>query len=158
MKLTRLGFNLVVLIWLLPIIGYDIYGNTANTGATSDMFYYKTMFDGLIAAYACFLLVRGGSTMTKAEAEARVADKTDAVVDFQNLGSIEFAYALLLAGYAVLNWWTLHMINRDSQGFISIATLIWSFLSLAVAIVALLQFYHLKKGDIVQVSHKIVAG
>lgn len=157
MKLTRMGFNVIVLIWLVPIIIYDVIGNTVSGGVMSDMFYYKTMFDGLLAAYALYLTSQGGHTMSRAQAAARVADAADAVVDFQNIGGLEFIYAFMLVIYAVFNWWTLHGINKSSQGVESIVSLIWSFLSLGVAILAAIQFYHLKKGEIVQVSKKLVA-
>lgn len=157
MKLTRLGFNVLVLCWIAPIIFYDVIGNTLSIGMMSDLFYYKAMFDGLLAAYAAYLASQGGSTMSREQAAKRVADAADAVVDFKNLSSAEYLYAAALCVYALFNWWSLHGINKASTGIESLVSLIWSFVSIIVSLLAAVQFYHLKSGAIVQVTNKLVA-
>ena len=156
MHLTRLGFNLFVVAYLAPLVFMDIAGNTLSTGAASDFFYYKSMFDGVLIAYALYEAFAKGATASVSAAKARVADAQDDVVNFGQIHSIEWSYCLLLSVYAAVNWYFLHGINKESTGFISIATLVWSFVSLAVCILAAMQFYNLKSGKIVELRKQIL--
>ena len=152
MKLTRTGFNLLVVAWLIPIVALDIISNTTLTGDVSDIYYYKTMADGLLIAYALFQAFGRGQTVTK-----HTAQNDDTVASFEKIAAWEYVYCLLLAVYAAVNWFGLHMINKESTGLTSIGSLIWSFVSLAVLLLSLIQFWHLKSGAIVQVKKRIVA-
>jgi len=154
--LTRFGFNALVLTWLIPAILMDIVGNTISVGTTSDLYYYKAMFDALLGTYAVWQLLRGGQTMSRQEAARKKNDPRDSVVSFDNLGAIEYIYCAVLVLLAATSWWFHHDINKNSEGLISIATLVWSWLDIAVVIVAAIQFWHLKSGAIVSVSHKFV--
>jgi hypothetical protein len=155
MHLTRTGYNVLVIIWLAPLVVLDFIGNTLTTGSQSDMFYYKTMVDGLLIAYALYQCFRP-ATGSASTVHARIADTHDEVVGFEKLGAAEYLYCAILTLYAAGNWYFMHMINRESTGIVSIATLAWSFLSLAIALLSAVQFYHLKSGAIVELKHRIV--
>lgn len=155
MKLSRFGFNLVVLIYLAPLVAMDFIGNTLNTGLVSEMYYYKTMVDGCLVAYALWEMFTDQGTTSVAAARARAQSPNDTVVSFEKLSSWEYIYAAFLCVYAAANWYELHMINKESTGLVSIATLAWSFFSLAVAILAAVQFWRIKSGAIVELSHKV---
>lgn len=156
MKLTRFGFNILVFFWLLPLVLIDIIGNTINTGTTSEFYYYKAMFDGLLIAYALYELFTDSGTANVQTAKARQDKQEDTVVSFGQIAAFEYVYCLFLAAYAVVNWWSLHMINKEATGVASMASLVWSFVSLAVALLAALQFWRLKSGQLVELTHKVV--
>jgi hypothetical protein len=155
--LTRFGFNSIVLVWLVPALIMSIYGNTVSTGVASDIYYWMTGIDAGLILYALFQLFRSDDTMSVKEAARRKNDSHDEVVSFENLGSIEYIYCAVLVILAVGSWWFHHSINKDSTGILSIATLIWSWLDLLIAVVSAFQFYRLKSGAIVEVSKKLVA-
>jgi hypothetical protein len=155
MHLTRMGFNALVIVWLAPLVMLDFVGNTISTGFWSDVFFYKMLADGLLVGYA-FWECSHGQTTSLANAKARVADRHDDVVSFENIGAIEYVYCVVLCVYAIANFVVLHGMNKESTGLESIATLAWSFVSLAVAILAAVQFWHLKSGKIVELTHKVV--
>lgn len=156
MHLTRTGYNALVAIWLAPLILLDFYGNTVSVGVQSDYFYYKTMVDGLLLAYACYQMFFATATASAATAQARTNDHRDDVVSFERLGAAEYLYCALLVVYAGVNWYAMHEINKSSVGFASIASLVWSIVSVAVAILSAVQFYHLKSGAIVELKHRVV--
>ena len=155
MKLTRFGFNTLVLVWLLPALLMDIVGNSTSTGAMSNFYYFKAMFDALLSAYAVWQLFRP-ETMTRAEAARKQNDRTDTVVSFDDLGALEYVYCAVLVVLALGSWWFHHDINTNTTGFISIVSLVWSWLDIAVVIMAGVQFWHLKSGAIVSVSRRFV--
>ena len=157
MHLTRAGYNMLVAVWLFPLILCDFWGNTAATGAESDYFYYKMMADGMLLAYAIFQMVGRPATASRATATSRTQDHTDEVVGFENLGAAEYIYCAILVIYAGVNWYGLHAINKEATGIVSIITMLWSFVSLGVGLLSAIQFYHLKSGKIVQLKQKIVA-
>ena len=155
MHLTRFGFNTAVLIWLLPLVGIDLNGNTNAIGAESDYFYYKFLLDGLLCLWAGWQLFRP-QTATKAQAQARAADKSDEVVSFDNISAFEYMYCALLALYAAANFFYLHSVNKSATGAMSMGSLVWSILSLVICILACVQFWHLKSGAIVELKKKVV--
>jgi hypothetical protein len=154
--MTRFGFNLLVMIYLAPLVLMDIVGNTISTGTASDFFYYKSMFDGLLIAYAAYELWSDNGTASHSVAKRRAEDHDDQVVSFEKIASIEYIYCIFLAVYALGNWYTLHEINANSTGVESIGSLVWSFVSIAVAILSGIQFYRLKSGALVELKHKIM--
>ena len=156
MHLTRFGFNTLVLFYLAPLVLIDIAGNTFSTGATSDFYYYKSMFDGLLVAYCCWQLFGAKQTAHIDTARNRTFDKNDEVVGFENIGAIEHIYCGTLCLYAALNWYFMHSLNAAATGVVSIGTLVWSFLSIAIAILSAIQFYHLKSGAIVELKKKVL--
>lgn len=153
MKITRFGFSLLVLIWLVPVALIDIYGNTVNTGQTAQLYYFATLFDGLLGAYAAFQLFRP-ETADRGWAQNRVNDPSDTVVEFVNPSAIEWIYCAILAVYALVNFYADYRMNTEATGLASIASMLWSYVSIAVAIVSGIQFYHLKSGSIVELKHK----
>ena len=155
MSLTRTGFNTLVLVWLIPALLMDIVGNTTATGSMSDFYYFKAMADALLSAYAFWQLFRG-ETMTRTEAARKANDSSDSVITFDNLGAVEYIYCAVLVILALGSFWFHHDINKNSTGALSIASLIWSWLDLAVAALAGIQFWRLKSGAIVSVSRKLV--
>jgi hypothetical protein len=155
MHLTRAGFNLAVVIWLLPLVLVDFIGNTTSTGMWSDIYYFKCIFDGLLVAYALYQMFLPATANIK-EARARVQNRSDDVVEFENLGAIEYIYCGSLCLYAAGNWFFLHQINITSTGLLSIMTLAWSILSVVVAIVSAVQFWHLKSGSIVELKKRVI--
>lgn len=163
MHLTRTGYNVLVAVWLAPLILADFIGNTLYSGPSgsygarmSDYFYYKMMADGLLMAYAVWTIVSAAPTASLSNAKARQNDRADEVVGFESLGAWEYIYCLLLVIYGGVNWYSLHTLNQQASGLISVATALWSFVSIAVAILSAVQFYHLKSGVIVELKHKIV--
>jgi hypothetical protein len=58
-----------VVVYLLPLLLIDIASNTMLTGAESDYFYYKTMFDGLLIAYAIYSLFTDKGTASRSVAQ-----------------------------------------------------------------------------------------
>jgi hypothetical protein len=156
MKLTHSGYNIIVAIWLAPMILFDFVANTIYTGRESEVYYFKTMLDGLLLLYALYQAFTS-DTASVATAKAREASHTDSVVSFEKVGALEYIYCAILVIYAAGNWWSLFQMNSNSTGLISIATLVWSFLSLIVGLLSAVQFAHLKSGAIVQLQHKIVA-
>ena len=155
MHLTRFGFNVLVAIYLLPLILVDFIGNMMSTGATSDYYYYKCIFDGLLFAYACWQMF-SGETAHVNTAKTRKLDTADEVIGFENIGAMEYIYCALLSIYGAVNWFFLHQINANATGAVSILTLVWSILSIAVTILAAVQFYHLKSGAIVELKKRVV--
>lgn len=155
MHLTRTGFNLVVAVWLLPLVIVDFIGNTMSTGMQSDIYYYKCIFDGLLMAYAVWQMFRPATSHVN-DAKARVANRADDVVEFENLGAIEYVYCAALSLYAAGNWWFLHGVNANATGLLSIVTLVWSILSVVVCILSAVQFYHLKSGTIVELKKRVI--
>lgn len=156
MHLTRTGYNILVAIWLGPMVLMDLWGNTVETGAQSDYFYYKMMADGLLIAYAVWTVFSAAETTSRSRAQDREEAHDDTVVGFESLGAWEYIYCALLTVYAGVCWYGLHQINKDSTGIESMLSAIWSFVSIAVAILSAVQFYHLKSGALVQLKHKIV--
>lgn len=155
MILTRFGFNVVVLVWLVPMLAIDVYGNTTTTGISSELYYYAAIFHGLLALFAGYQLTRKSELMTEAKAKSKVADPEDAVVSFKHLGAGEFVYCGVLAVSALVAWWCHHALNKDSTGAMSVVSLLWSWLDILIAGLAGFQFHKLKSGAIVQVAHKI---
>lgn len=156
MHLTRTGYNFFVAIWLAPLILFDFVGNSISTGTASDFYYYKFMADCLILAYALWQMFGRAATTSASNAQARANDHSDEVIGFEKLGAAEYLYCAILVVYAAANWFQLHLINKESTGAISVATLVWSFVSLLVAVLSAIQFYHLKSGVIVELKHKVV--
>lgn len=156
MKLTRYGFNLMVVVWLVPVVILDMVSNASTSGDASEVYFVKTLIDGLLIAFAVFMAFLSGKTATKANAELEVKDTSNNITSFENVASWEYIYCGVLVVYALINAWGLHAINRDSTGIVAFLSLIWTFASLAVAIFAAIQFYHLKSGDIVRLKKKIV--
>lgn len=155
MHLTRAGYNGLVIIWLIPIIFADLFGNTVNTGVTSDLYYYKFMADCLLAMYALYQCFRG-QTASLETARARVSDHKDDVMSFENIGAAEYIYCAVLVVYAAFNWYELHSLNTASTGTMSLLTLVWSFVSLAVIILSAVQFWNLKSGKIVALKKSVL--
>ena len=157
MHLTRLGFNLLVAAYLAPLVLIDFIGNTTSTEAMSDFYYAKAILDGVLMAYAIYqAFFTEHSTASVGLAQARKSDSRDDVVDFAQIGAVEYVYCLVLSAYAAVNWYFLHDINKHSTGFVSVATLIWSFLSFVVCALAFIQFYNLKSGKIVELRKRIL--
>lgn len=155
MHLTRFGFNSLVLVYLVPLLLIDFVGNTVFTGSESEYFYYKSLLDGCLVAYAIYQLTRP-ATATRSTAQQRIDDHNDDVVTFDNLGKLEYIYCIFLSAYSAVNWFFLHELNKLSTGITSTATLVWSILSIAVALLAAVQFYHLKSGSIVELKKRII--
>lgn len=156
MHLTRMGFNLLVVVYLAPMALIDFIGNSTVEGAMSDYYYYKFILDSLLVAYAIYQAFFSGTTSHIDTAKARVSDHADEVVSFEKIGSIEYIYCALLSIYAAANWYFMHDINKNSTGLLSMATLIWSFLSIAIVIISVIQFYHLKSGKIVELKKRVM--
>jgi hypothetical protein len=155
MNLTRFGFNVLVTIYLAPLLLIDLIGNMLFTDTQSDYFYYKAILDGCLMAYALYQLNKP-PTASVAKAKMAVADDTNNIASFEDLGAIEYIYCLLLSAYAAVNWWFLHDLNKHSTGLVSLGTLIWSVLSIAITVLAAVQFYRLKSGAIVELKKKVL--
>lgn len=156
MHLTKFGFNSLVIVWLIPALLMDVLGNTTATGAESDLFYWKSIFDALLCAYAVWQIFGGEELHTVSDARRRVNDHRDEVVSFENLGALEYIYCGVLVLVALVSWWFHHQVNLNSTGLISIASLVWSWLDIAVAIVSGIQFWKIKSGAVVSLTKRLV--
>jgi hypothetical protein len=154
MHINRFGFNLVAAIYLAPLIIIDIVCNGIYEGAQSDFYFFKAGLDGILIAIAVYYLFQA-PTASVANARAKVNDRNDEIVSTAAIGAIEWIYCLILCLYSIANFIWLHAINRSVTGFLAPCTLIWSFLSIAVAALAALHFYHLKSGAIVELQKRI---
>ena len=134
--MTRFGFNVMVVVYLIPLLLIDIAGNTISTGSTSEMYLWKTIFDAALVCYAIYELFTDSGTTSASAASRRVDNHTDTVIGFEKIAGIEYVYCLFLAVYAAINAYLLHGINHDSAGITSIASLIWFVLSLGVTVLA----------------------
>jgi hypothetical protein len=153
--LTRKGFNIAVLVYLAPLIIADLVGNTISTGIESDIFYWKMMLDGLLAGFSVLMMFKG-STASTSHAAALKADTGSSVIGFEDLPTYEWIYCFLLGIYAAVNWYLLHGLNKESTGFTSIATLLWSFASLGITLLAFHQFWNIKSGKLRELSHELL--
>jgi hypothetical protein len=147
--LTRFGFNLLVAVYLAPLIVLQIFANSEATGGTSDMHYYAALATALLLGYAVWGLLADKGTMSR-----RHVDQIDGEASAANLGSADHVYCVILALFAVVKWYVLFQANRDMTGLPSIATLVWSFMSLIVLILALVQFWNMKSGRLVKLTRK----
>ena len=156
MHLTRFGFNIAVVIWLVPIVGADFYGNGIYTDWQSDIYFWKAIIDLALVGYALYVAFNGAQTATVATAQAKVSDRNDDVVDFAQIHAFEYIYCAVLALYAIGNFISLHAINKSATGPLAVVTLVWSFVSLLVFVLAALQFYRLKSGALVELKKKVL--
>jgi hypothetical protein len=141
---TRFGFNLLVAVYLAPLIVLQILANSEATGGESDMHYYAALATALLLGYAVWGLLTDKGTMSH-----RQVDQIGGEVSAANLRSADHVYCVILALFGVVNWYVLYQANRDMTGLPSIATLVWSFMSLIVLILALLQFWNMRSGRLV---------
>jgi hypothetical protein len=155
MHLSRFGFSLLVSLWLIPMVILDFVGNTTSTGNQSDIYFIKAIFDGILLAYAIWQLKRP-ATVNIRVAQQRKDDRHDDVVDFSDLGAMEYIYCALLVVYSIANTFFFHDVNKHSTGIISIVSLVWTLLSVIILIAAAVQFYHLKQGSIVELRKKVL--
>lgn len=157
MTLTRTGYYTIVMAWLAPIVLFDVIANTILTGRDSEYFYYKTMADGILMAYALWQMFGRAATVSAKTAAVRTADVNDSVIGLDKLGSWEWISCLILVVYALINWYSLKEINTHSTGIVSTATLVWSMVSIVVAGLSAIQFYQVKSGAIGKLTHQLVA-
>jgi hypothetical protein len=147
--LTRFGFNLLVAIYLAPILMLQILANSEATGGESDMHYYAALATALLLGYAVWGLLTDKGTTSHRQLDQIAGDASVA-----NFGSADHVYCVILALFAVVKWYVLYHANRDITGLPSIATLVWSFMSLIVLILALVQFWSMKSGRLVKLTRK----
>jgi len=147
--LTRFGFNLLAAVYLAPLIVLQILANSQATGGESDRHYYAALATALLLGYAVWGLLTDKGTMSH-----RQVDQIDGEASAANLGSADHVYCVILALFAAVNWYVLCQANRDTTGWPSIATLVWSFMSLIVPILALVQFWNMKPGRLVKLTRK----
>ena len=145
--LTRFGFNLLVAVYLAPLIVLQLLANSEATGGESDIHYYAALATALLLGYAVWSLLTDKGTMPH-----RQVDQIDGEASAANLA--DHVYCVVLALFAVVNWYVLYQANRDMTGLPSIATLVWSFMSLIVLILALVQFWNMKSGRLVKFTRK----
>jgi len=153
--LTRFGFNVLVLAYLIPLLAITIVGNSSETGLMSDVFYYATMGVGGLILFAGYELFHG-DTASVVTAKSRLQDHKDEVIGFENVAAYEYIYCGILTSIAAGCWYWLHSINLNSTGILSLASLIWSFMSLVVAVLSAIQFWRLKSGSIVELKRKVL--
>jgi len=147
--LTRFGFNLLVAVYLSPLVVLQILANSEATGGESDMHYYAALATALLLGYAVWGLLADRSTTWH-----RQVDQIDGEASASNLGAADHVYCVILALFAVVKWYVLYQANRDMTGLPSIATLVWSFMSLIVLILALVQLWNMKTGRLVKLTRK----
>ena len=84
----------------------------------------------------------------------RQADRIDGEASAAYLGAADHVYCAVLALFAVVKWYALYKANRDMTGLPSIVTLLWSFMSIIVLILALVQFWNMKSARPVKLTRK----
>ena len=156
MHLTRTGWHAVASLYLIPLVFIGIIGNSTATGAESEIYYWSTLFCGLLAAYAVIAMFAGAETMSADSARSAKNSSKDDVVAFDNLHSIEFIYDAVLCLVAVGMFFYMHSINKNTTGLMSLVSMLWSYFSLGIAVLSAWQFWGMKSGQIVQVTRKLV--
>lgn len=153
--MNRFGYNVLVLIWLVPLALADLAGNTVNTGNLAEYYFWMFTADCFIGAYAIYMLIFADPTHHVNHVVQRVNDPNDTVVSFETLGGMEYVYTGFLTVYAVVCFYFMHKLNRETTGFESIGALIWSFLSLGVAVLSANQFIHTARGKLTVAIHRM---
>jgi hypothetical protein len=157
MKLSRFGFSLFVLIWLVPLTLLDIIDNVNVTGVAAEVLYYKIMGDVIILAFTVFQMFRGETmSVEKATRQQQAQSSADTIVSLENIGSLEYIYCAILFVLALGSWWVHHSVNINQTGFMSLLGLVWSFADIAIAVLAGWQFYLLKSGALVALKKKVL--
>lgn len=157
MHLSRKGFNLTVLIWLAPAIAMAIYGNTASTGAESDLYFWATGIFGGLAAYATFQFMRDDYTSAGTKARAKTQGGDDDLVSLDNIGALEYLYCAVLCLVAIGSFFYHHHVNKDATGIMAVATLVYSYFDILIAIVSGAQFWQLKATSIKAASKSLIS-
>jgi hypothetical protein len=149
--LTRCGFNLIVAIYLAPLLVIQILENVETSGAASDLHYFAALATALLLGYTVWSMVADKGTVSR-----RVAalDEAEGEASAAKLGTADHAYCIILGLYALVNWYVLYRINHVTTGLISFATIVWSFMSMIVLILAAVQFWNIKSGRLVTLSRK----
>jgi hypothetical protein len=152
--LTRCGFNLIVAIYLAPLLGIQILENVETSGAESDLHYFAALATALLLGYAVWSMVADKGTLSHRVAALNEAEGEASAA---KLGTADHAYCIILALYALVNCYVLYRINHVATGLTSVTTIVWSFISLIVLILALVQFWNIKSGRLVTPSRKAVS-
>jgi hypothetical protein len=100
--LTRFGFNLLVAIYLAPMIVLQILANSEATGRESDMHYYAALATALLLGYAVW-----GLLTDKGSISHRPVDQIDGEASAANRGSADHVYCVILALFAMVKWYVL---------------------------------------------------
>jgi len=151
--MTRFGFNLLVAVYLAPLMVLQILANSERTGVASDMHYYAALATALLLGHAVWGLLIDRGTMSRRVA-ARQADQVAGEASATNLGAPDQVYCVILALFAAVNWYVLHQVNRATTGLPSVASFVWSLMSLIVLILAIVQFWNMKSGRLVMLTRK----
>ena len=154
MRLSRKGFNFLVLVWLAPAIAMAMYGNTVSTGATSDLYFWAT---GIFAALALFAIVQFSRGDYASNDAKRRASATDDLVSLDNIGAFEYIYCAVLALVAVGSFFYHHHVNKEAEGVLSVVTLLYSYFDLLIAGVSGLQFWRLKADSVKAAAKGLVS-
>jgi hypothetical protein len=85
---------------------------------------------------------------------ARHVDDIDSAASATNLGTADHVYCIILALYALVNWYVLYQVNHLATGMQAVTSLVWSFMSLVVLILSLVQFWNMKSGRLVMLTRK----
>lgn len=125
--MNKTSYSIISLVYLVPLLGINLYENTINTGAWSDFYFWLTGLSAFLALWAA-------NDMFKWLPEVK---------------AFEWIYAGLFTLYAGGNFFFLKFINNTSTDFlVSPFALFWSFLSIGIVVVSGLRFWNLRRDAI----------
>jgi len=126
------------------------------TGIWSDLYFYKVFLDGALIWWTILYLKDDltGAVVTQTRAQQKMSKADESIVQV-DIGTLEYVYYAFLTLYGFGNLYFHHMINKDSTGFLSIGTLILSMADVAVAAIAIVNFWHLASGKLVRLQKQL---
>jgi hypothetical protein len=157
LRLSQFGYHTLIAVWLFPIMCMAFIGNATSTGIASDFYAIASVFTVSLFGFASWsaYLNRSG-TATVAAAQSRAASHDDAaVVSFENLSAWKWVYCLLISIIAATSAVTHYIMNRESQGILATALLIYAVIDILIGLISFKQFWDIKSGQIVQLSNKV---
>jgi len=158
LKLSQFGYNSFVAGWLVPATIMAFINNANSHGNESK--FYAIVALGLAAAcgyHGIMSWLSFGQTATRTDAERRKNSQAQAdvaVVDYEQLAAWKWVMCLLVAALAVYQVFVHFQMNSDYEGFASTFMLIYMAVDAAVAYFALTQFWAIKSGQVVALTHK----
>jgi hypothetical protein len=153
MKVTRLGFAIASIVWLILLLLFiDIVGNSRTLGIISDIFFLKILIDVVLIAWTGLMIYTGKNLISAPT--LNIETKSTDIISFEKLSTIEYVYYGVLAIYALFNLISHYVVNRNSVGASAVFSIFWSVFDLVIAIIAGWQFYLMQKGNIVKLVAK----
>jgi hypothetical protein len=158
LKFSQFGYNTTVAVWLVPATIMAFVQNANTHGAVSK--FYAIVAMGLLALaiyHAIMAYQSSGTTASKSDAERRVrsnASQDVAVVDYEKLAAWKWVVCFAVGVLALYQGFAHFQMNSDYEGFASTFMLIYTGVDAVIAYLAFSQFWAIKSGQIVELTHK----